>query len=148
MDEIHERDSVSDFLITYIKKILSKRKNLKIILMSATVNAEKFSLYFDNCETIHIPGYTYPIQEYYLEDVLEELKFEFENKYKKNEDNLKHVNFITPYIKELKRKKLYSKSLYRELLKPMSEELNLFLIMDIISYICYNVCTQSCLPFL
>lgn len=148
MDEIHERDSVTDFLITYIKKILSKRKNLKVILMSATLNSDKFAKYFNNCEMMHIPGYTYPVQEYYLEDVLAKLPFTFETRFKKNEDNFKHVNFITPYIAELKKKKSYHKSLFKELLKPASEELNLNLIMDVISYICSNVCTHKGTKFI
>jgi hypothetical protein len=43
---------------------------LKVILMSATLNANLFSEYFDNCPTIHIPGLTFPVEELYLEDVL------------------------------------------------------------------------------
>lgn len=38
--------------------------------MSATVNPESFSEYYNNCPMIHIPGFTYPVTEYYLEDVL------------------------------------------------------------------------------
>lgn len=48
-----------------------QRPDLKVILMSATLNAEQFSEYFGGCPMIHIPGFTYPVKEYYLEDVLE-----------------------------------------------------------------------------
>uniref|UniRef100_H2Z8B9 RNA helicase n=1 Tax=Ciona savignyi TaxID=51511 RepID=H2Z8B9_CIOSA len=70
LDEIHERDLLSDFLITIIKQLTSKRKDLKVILMSATLNAETFSSYFNDSPSITIPGFTFPVQEYYLEDVV------------------------------------------------------------------------------
>lgn len=48
-----------------------QRPDLKVILMSATLNAEQFSEYYGNCPMLHIPGFTFPVKEYYLEDVLE-----------------------------------------------------------------------------
>ena len=56
LDEIHERDIQTDFLITVVKDLLPKRPDIKIVLMSATLNADKFSKYFGNCPTINIPG--------------------------------------------------------------------------------------------
>ncbi|XP_071964340.1 ATP-dependent DNA/RNA helicase DHX36-like [Antedon mediterranea] len=70
LDEIHERDVLSDFLLIMLRDILPKRPNLKLILMSATLNASKFSEYFGNCPMLNIPGFTFPVQEYFLEDVL------------------------------------------------------------------------------
>ncbi|XP_036441633.1 ATP-dependent DNA/RNA helicase DHX36-like [Colossoma macropomum] len=75
LDEIHERNLQSDVLLTIVKDLLGTRDDLKIILMSATLNADKFSKYFGNCPMIHIPGYTYPVKEYLLEDVVEMLRF-------------------------------------------------------------------------
>ncbi|XP_051580749.1 ATP-dependent DNA/RNA helicase DHX36-like isoform X1 [Myxocyprinus asiaticus] len=75
LDEIHERSLQSDVLLTIVKDLLTARDDLKVVLMSATLNAEKFSRYFDNCPMVHIPGYTYPVQEYLLEDVVEMLRF-------------------------------------------------------------------------
>ncbi|XP_026143566.1 ATP-dependent DNA/RNA helicase DHX36 [Carassius auratus] len=75
LDEIHERSLQSDVLLTIVKDLLTAREDLKVILMSATLNAEKFSKYFNNCSMIHIPGYTYPVKEYLLEDVVELLRF-------------------------------------------------------------------------
>lgn len=46
LDEIHERDLQSDFLMIVLKDLIVKRKDLKVILMSATLNAEMFSEYF------------------------------------------------------------------------------------------------------
>lgn len=75
LDEVHERSLQSDVLLTIVKDLLRAREDLKIILMSATLNAEKFSRYFDNCPMVHIPGYTYPVEEFLLEDVVEMLRF-------------------------------------------------------------------------
>ncbi|XP_061862196.1 ATP-dependent DNA/RNA helicase DHX36 [Colius striatus] len=75
LDEIHERNLQSDVLMSIIKDLLAVRGDLKVILMSATLNAEKFSEYFDNCPMIHIPGFTFPVVEYLLEDVIEKLRY-------------------------------------------------------------------------
>ncbi|CAH9063561.1 unnamed protein product [Cuscuta europaea] len=71
VDEIHERGLDEDFLLIIIRDLLPRRPDLRIILMSATINAEMFSKYFGNAPTIHIPGLTYPVAELFLEDVLE-----------------------------------------------------------------------------
>lgn len=44
--------------------------------MSATIDAEKISEYFDNCPMIHIEGLAYPVEDIYLEDILEATKFQ------------------------------------------------------------------------
>ncbi|XP_030622208.1 ATP-dependent DNA/RNA helicase DHX36 [Chanos chanos] len=75
IDEVHERNLQSDVLLIIVKDLLTVRHDLKIILMSATLNAEKFSKYFDNCPVVHIPGFTYPVKEYLLEDVVEMLRY-------------------------------------------------------------------------
>ncbi|XP_031280781.1 DExH-box ATP-dependent RNA helicase DExH3 [Pistacia vera] len=71
VDEIHERGMNEDFLLIVLKDLLSRRRDLRLILMSATLNAELFSNYFGEAPTIHIPGFTYPVQAHFLEDVLE-----------------------------------------------------------------------------
>lgn len=75
LDEIHERNLQSDVLMTVIKDLLHFRSDLKVILMSATLNAEKFSEYFGNCPMIHIPGFTFPVVEYLLEDIIEKIRY-------------------------------------------------------------------------
>uniref|UniRef100_A0A3Q3BBG8 RNA helicase n=1 Tax=Kryptolebias marmoratus TaxID=37003 RepID=A0A3Q3BBG8_KRYMA len=75
LDEIHERNLQSDVLLIIVKNLLKVRNDLKIILMSATLNAEKFSKYFDNCPMIHIPGLTFPVEEYLLEDIVEMTRY-------------------------------------------------------------------------
>ncbi|XP_071787163.1 putative ATP-dependent RNA helicase DHX57 [Asterias amurensis] len=71
VDEVHERSDESDFLMMVLRDILPKRKDLKIILMSATLNAELFSSYFKGCPVIHIPGKTFAVEQYFLEDAIE-----------------------------------------------------------------------------
>uniref|UniRef100_A0A667Z8V9 ATP-dependent DNA/RNA helicase DHX36 n=1 Tax=Myripristis murdjan TaxID=586833 RepID=A0A667Z8V9_9TELE len=75
LDEIHERNLQSDVLLVIVKDLLKLRQDLKIILMSATLNAEKFSKYFDNCPIIHIPGLAFPVEEFLLEDVVEMIRY-------------------------------------------------------------------------
>ncbi|KAM9316510.1 ATP-dependent DNA/RNA helicase DHX36 [Gastrophryne carolinensis] len=83
IDEIHERNLQSDVLMAIVKDLLNVRQDLKIILMSATLNAEKFSEYFNNCPMLHIPGFTFPVKEYLLEDVVEMLRYSPKNNERK-----------------------------------------------------------------
>ncbi|WCJ40101.1 DExH-box ATP-dependent RNA helicase DExH3 [Euphorbia peplus] len=71
VDEIHERGMNEDFLLIVLKELLPRRPELRLILMSATLNAELFSSYFDGAPALHIPGFTYPVRVHFLEDVLE-----------------------------------------------------------------------------
>uniref|UniRef100_A0A667Z0R9 Putative ATP-dependent RNA helicase DHX57 n=1 Tax=Myripristis murdjan TaxID=586833 RepID=A0A667Z0R9_9TELE len=70
VDEVHERTEESDFLLLVLKDLMVQRPDLKIILMSATLNANLFSEYFYNCHTIHIPGRTFPVDQFFLEDAI------------------------------------------------------------------------------
>ncbi|XP_049580651.1 ATP-dependent DNA/RNA helicase DHX36 [Syngnathus scovelli] len=79
LDEVHERSLQSDVLLTIVKDLLDVRHDLKVILMSATLNAEKFSKYFDNCPMIHIPGFTFPVEELLLEDIVEMMRYQPKN---------------------------------------------------------------------
>ncbi|XP_029026610.1 ATP-dependent DNA/RNA helicase DHX36 [Betta splendens] len=79
LDEIHERNLQSDVLLVIVKDLLNTRDDLKVILMSATLNAEKFSRYFDNCPMIHIPGLTFPVEEFLLEDIVEMTRYRPQN---------------------------------------------------------------------
>ncbi|CAO2166535.1 unnamed protein product [Urochloa humidicola] len=70
VDEIHERDRFSDFILTILRDLLPVYPHLRLVLMSATMDAERFSQYFNGCSVIKVPGFTYPVKTYYLEDVL------------------------------------------------------------------------------
>ncbi|KAG5155920.1 hypothetical protein JHK82_013889 [Glycine max] len=71
VDEIHERGMNEDFLLIVLKELLHHRPDLRLILMSATLNAELFSSYFNGAPTMHIPGFTFPVRAHFLEDILE-----------------------------------------------------------------------------
>ncbi|XP_011078760.1 DExH-box ATP-dependent RNA helicase DExH3 isoform X2 [Sesamum indicum] len=71
VDEIHERGMNEDFLLIVLKDLLPRRPELRLILMSATLNAELFSSYFGGAPMIHIPGFTYPVRSHFLENILE-----------------------------------------------------------------------------
>ncbi|KAL3639356.1 hypothetical protein CASFOL_017263 [Castilleja foliolosa] len=71
VDEIHERGMNEDFLLIVLKDLLRRRPELRLILMSATLNAELFSSYFGGAPMIHIPGFTYPVRCHFLENILE-----------------------------------------------------------------------------
>jgi ATP-dependent RNA helicase DHX29 len=66
------RDSIdTDFLLIILRSLLERRPELKVILMSATVDADKFSRYLDNAPIMTVPGRTFPVQTKYLEDAIE-----------------------------------------------------------------------------
>ncbi|KAI3991878.1 hypothetical protein MKX01_012823 [Papaver californicum] len=74
VDEIHERDHHSDFILTILRDLLPSCPNLRLILMSATLDAERFSQYFGGCPVVRVPGFTYPVRTFYMEDVLSIIK--------------------------------------------------------------------------
>ena len=65
IDEAHERSLNIDFLLGYIKQLLPRRPDLKVIITSATIDLERFSKHFDNAPIIEVSGRTYPVQTWY-----------------------------------------------------------------------------------
>lgn len=49
--------------------LIFQRPDIKVILMSATLNAAAFSRYYNDCPSLNIPGFTYPVEEVFLEDI-------------------------------------------------------------------------------
>lgn len=78
VDEVHERSEESDFLLLLLKEVLAKRPDFKIILMSATLNPHLFSKYFEGAPVIEIPGRTFPVEQLFLEDILDLSNFVLE----------------------------------------------------------------------
>ncbi|CAG2109868.1 unnamed protein product, partial [Medioppia subpectinata] len=67
LDEVHERHLSCDFLLGVMKCLIHRRSHdLKVILMSATINIQLFSEYFGNCPVIQVPGRLYPIDVQYF----------------------------------------------------------------------------------
>ncbi|MDT3734708.1 MAG: ATP-dependent RNA helicase HrpA [Denitratisoma sp.] len=62
IDEAHERSLNIDFLLGYLKQLLPKRPELKIVVTSATLDAERFSKHFDGAPVIEVSGRLYPIE--------------------------------------------------------------------------------------
>lgn len=71
LDEVHERTIDSDFLLVVLRRLMQKRPDLKLILMSATLEAQRFSNYLGGVPVMNIPGRTFPVEMKYLEDAVE-----------------------------------------------------------------------------
>jgi HrpA-like RNA helicase len=83
IDEVHERTMHSDFLMVLLKRLLQKQRKdlgnrhrpLKLILMSATMNAQELQRYFNEadfaCPVVTIPGRTFPVQHHFLEGIVD-----------------------------------------------------------------------------
>ncbi len=66
VDEVHERSLNIDFLLGYLKNLLLTRRNLKLILSSATLEAEKLAEFFPDSKIVEIEGRLYPVEDYFL----------------------------------------------------------------------------------
>lgn len=84
IDEIHERGMEVDFLLVILKRLVKERtmkgrSSPKIVLMSATIDTDLFAAYFSSgttsavCPSLTVPGRTFPVQEKYLDSILNEL---------------------------------------------------------------------------
>ncbi|KAI5729206.1 hypothetical protein M8J76_000161 [Diaphorina citri] len=75
VDEIHERDVNSDFIMVVLRDMVHMYPDLRIILMSATIDTSAFSKYFNDCPVLEVPGRTHPVTDHFLEDIVEILNF-------------------------------------------------------------------------
>ena len=80
VDEVHERSIDSDLLLLLLSDVLTKHRSLRIVLMSATADAGAFAAYFAPTlaalrepapSAVEVPGFTHPVRELFLEDVVE-----------------------------------------------------------------------------
>ncbi|XP_045451735.1 ATP-dependent DNA/RNA helicase DHX36-like [Melitaea cinxia] len=151
LDEVHERDVHVDLSMCMLKQVLTKRKDLKLILMSATLDAESLSSYFDNCPLMHIEGLAYPVKDIYLEEILEITKYNlppekakpeqpkwmmYRNKGSANvmEKNIKYRAEINKWLES--RKRDLSSNVYKTLQDSRIEDINLDLIVELLIHIC------------
>ncbi|EKD00131.1 RNA helicase, Prp16p [Trichosporon asahii var. asahii CBS 8904] len=72
LDEAHERSLSTDILMGLLRKILMRRRDLKLIVTSATMNADKFSKFFGNAAQFTIPGRTFPVEIYHSKSPCED----------------------------------------------------------------------------
>lgn len=67
LDEAHERTLATDILMALLKDVTQRRKDLKLIVMSATLDAQKFQKYFHGAPLLVVPGRTHPVEIFYTE---------------------------------------------------------------------------------
>ncbi|KAI1005694.1 putative helicase [Podosphaera aphanis] len=102
LDEIHERTIDSDFLLIVLRKLLVTRPDLKVVLMSATVDAERFSRYFDGAPVLHVPGRTFPVRVKFLEDAIELTDYSIDNGYQEKYTDIDDIDSLDPTHGETK----------------------------------------------
>lgn len=87
IDEVHERDTLIDFLLILLKKNMTRRRALgkstpQVVLMSATMDTELFAQYFKTdapdessvvCPSLSVPGRTFPVTEKYIDEILQDM---------------------------------------------------------------------------
>ncbi|QLB19207.1 ATP-dependent RNA helicase HrpA [Mannheimia granulomatis] len=85
IDEAHERSLNNDFILGYLKQILHKRPDLKVIITSATIDVERFSKHFNNAPIIEVSGRTFPVEVRYRPPIFDE------NGEEKDQDQLQGI---------------------------------------------------------
>lgn len=151
LDEVHERQVHTDVSLGVLKLVLKQRTDLKVILMSATLTVLQLSAYFDNCPVIEIPGVTFPVEEFFLEDVIKETQYFYfqEPKFGRKNDHDMKTEFdqlIRPYVNSIKDK--YSTNVIKALLKMDSENGDIELVEELIFHISKNRPNGAILVFL
>ena len=106
VDEIHERDVNTDFLLVVLRDMVHTFPDLRIILMSATIDTSLFSKYFGDCPVLEVPGRIYPVQEYFLEDCIQMTNFVPEPVLEKNRKNKNKLDNEEDEITEVEEKNL------------------------------------------
>ncbi|OQV15950.1 putative ATP-dependent RNA helicase DHX30 [Hypsibius exemplaris] len=66
VDEVHERDVLIDVLLSLLKNIVTVNPDIRIVLMSASMNSDLLKKYFDNCPIVEVEGYLHPVREHFL----------------------------------------------------------------------------------
>ncbi len=87
IDEAHERSLNIDFLLGYLKRLTQQRKDLRILISSATLDAGRFSEFFGNCPIVEVEGRTFPVEDVFLP--------EYEGGERLKEHVLRGVEYVT-----------------------------------------------------
>lgn len=86
LDEAHERSIDTDLLMILLKRALKENSEIKLVIMSATINTYMFQQYFD-CPVIKVPGRLYPVEMNFLEDIENLPDIQKYKTYKYHDDN-------------------------------------------------------------
>ncbi|KAJ1694012.1 hypothetical protein LUZ63_010710 [Rhynchospora breviuscula] len=158
VDEIHERGMNEDFLIIILRDLLPRRPDLRVILMSATINADLFSKYFNSAPIMHIPGFTFPVQEFFLEEILKKTRYKIKSEYDNFQGNSRRKRFalqktdpLTEIFEEVDIETTYQKytaATRRSLEAWSGSQLDLDLVENTIEYICRSEGDGAILVFL
>ncbi|KAG0427772.1 hypothetical protein HPB47_025196, partial [Ixodes persulcatus] len=154
LDEVHERDLQTDFLAIVLKDLLTVRPDLRVVLMSATINADLFSRYFGNCPMLEIPGIAYPVEVHYLEDVLEFTRYRgnsgFEGRSqvrRRDQGRFQDAREEQmPFLRSLEGR--YSDSTLNTLAEWNEERIDLDLVHELVRHICSTKGEGAILIFL
>ncbi|XP_053620015.1 ATP-dependent RNA helicase DHX30-like [Plodia interpunctella] len=79
IDEAHERDVNTDITLLLLKRALNINPELKVIIMSATLDTQVFTRYFESCPVIEVPGRTFPVEISYLDDIQKKYNLSLSN---------------------------------------------------------------------
>uniref|UniRef100_A0A3B3XD58 RNA helicase n=1 Tax=Poecilia mexicana TaxID=48701 RepID=A0A3B3XD58_9TELE len=86
VDEVHERDGLTDFLLTKMRDVVQRIPTLKLILSSAALDIDLFLQYFGSCPVIHLKGKQFEVKELFLEDILRQTGFNRKDIWKYQEE--------------------------------------------------------------
>uniref|UniRef100_F1KQM1 RNA helicase n=1 Tax=Ascaris suum TaxID=6253 RepID=F1KQM1_ASCSU len=75
VDEIHERDINTDFALIVLREMVRQYPEIRVVLMSATIDTDLFTNYFGTCPIIQLQGRTFPVQHFFLEDIVQRTRF-------------------------------------------------------------------------
>ncbi|MBF0099991.1 MAG: ATP-dependent RNA helicase HrpA [Desulfobacterales bacterium] len=91
IDEAHERSLNIDFILGHLRNLIKRRKSLKVIITSATLDTEKFSTAFNNAPVIEVSGRTFPVElDYVTPEMLSE-----------NDEEMTHVDMADAVVNQL-----------------------------------------------
>ncbi|CAG4942343.1 unnamed protein product [Parnassius apollo] len=155
LDEVHERDCHVDLSMCMLKQVLKRRKDLKLVLMSATLDAENLSAYYDNCSIMHIEGLAYPVKDVFMEEILQLTKYklpgitttqkqknrpkwhQYRNRNRAAGEMEKDIRYKAEIAEWLESKKrTLDMNVYKTLQDSRIEDMNLELILELLKYIC------------